>query len=717
MKLKFKYKLQLLIIPLIILPELRIVISKKGAKTIEEFIREKAGTENPIKAALINLEKYSLSVLESDAYKMKQFAAPSIKTGRSLENFDCIKAPCTETCAVGQDVPDYMYYVSKGDVETAYKVILKANPLPSVTGMVCDHQCQTKCTRMNYDDVLAIREIKRFVSENIELEPEIFKEKKDGLTVAIIGAGPAGLSAAWFLALNGFNVEVFETRDFSGGMLYNAIPDFRLSKETLVKDVKRVESIGVKIHYGNSVDRKRFDEIEKSFNYIYIAIGAQKAKMTGLPGENSEGVMDQLEFLSKVKRGADYSQFENIVVIGGGNSAMDAARTAWRATGKEAKVTVLYRRTEREMPADFEEIKALKEEKIEIVELVSPREIIVDDGAVSGLICDRMELGAVDDSGRRRPVKIPGSSFALPCDLLIPAIGQELSIDFMERDMAAADPETLETKRENIFIGGDAVRGASTIIKAVADGRKVAENILKRAGYEYDFDVPIIRKDLSPADYQQKSARRSKGVDIPELDPGNRRSFETVIKTLDLNSAKKEAERCLYCNDICNVCVTVCPNRANISYSATPVEYKIFSVEIINGKFTKKETEMFSVDQKYQTANIGDFCNECGNCTTFCPTNGAPFKDKPKFYLSREAFEAEDNGFYIDSDAIFAKYEGDLEKVTETDGFYLYEKGEVSIKLDKESLMPVAAENIAKGELLSTKNVALMVFLFENVFK
>jgi putative selenate reductase len=364
------------------LEELGSAIRAEKAGNIDEFVVNFAGDsgKNRTLAALINLRRYAGSVADNAAYRRDSKTGESVKTSRPLPEFDCVRAPCIGTCPAGQDIPSYMYYTAKGDYSKAYEVIMRNNPLPNVLGMVCDHQCQHKCTRANYDSSLLIREVKRFVAARNDKRPNLKPEKANGKKVAIIGAGPSGLSAAYFLALEGFAVEVFEPKAFAGGMVSDAIPSFRLTAEAINKDVEYIRNLGVQISYAQKIDRMRFEQLRRNFDYIYVAIGAQGAKKMGIPGEDAAGVIDQLVFLSDVRQGRDVKIGPNVTIIGGGNSAMDAARTALRLVGDQGRVRVVYRRTRSEMPADVEEVKALVDEGIEILELNQPLEIVVAGG-------------------------------------------------------------------------------------------------------------------------------------------------------------------------------------------------------------------------------------------------------------------------------------------------------------------------------------------------
>lgn len=647
------------------------------AKNNEEFILKHNVKNNDVKnAALENLKSYSERVIHNEAYKEPLFFKPNIKTSRNLEAFDCIKAPCVDTCPTHQDIPEYLYWVAQNNPENAYKVILRTNPFPSVLGMVCDHLCQTKCTRVNYDNNLLIREVKRFVTENVKTETELIPNKKNGLTASIIGAGPSGLSCAYFLALAGFEVNVYETKTMAGGMVSDAIPAFRLTKEAIEKDIKRIEKLGVKIHYNSKIDSSKFEELRKSNDYVYIAAGAQKAKAFDIEGSNVSGILDPLNFLSDVKHCKIQKMSKNIAVIGGGNTAMDVARTAFRLCGHDGKVTIIYRRTKNEMPADIEEVKAVIDEGIEILELTAPEKIISENGHAKGLICSKMELSGKDDAGRPKPVKVKNSEFSIYFDTIIPALGQDLDIDFVDVNLLKADKKTYETQIKNVLIGGDAYRGAATIVKAVADGRMAAENIITKASKQKHIQSFATNKNLNFTELSVSRAKRKIGSKHEDI-KGIKKNFDIVVPSLNRDNAVKEASRCLYCDELCNVCVTVCPNRANYSYTLKPIEIQLYKAETKNGKVTIIEDKILNIDQQYQVLNISDFCNECGNCTTFCPTNGSPYKDKPKFYLTSQSFEKAPIGYFISktdsSKTIHFKDNDGIKTLTLQNGNYIYE--------------------------------------------
>lgn len=669
------------------LDNLKIAFKNVNAKSIDEFIIEKAGKQSLPESRIKNLNSYSQEVLEDKAYQKEFIHDPDIKTDCKLSMFDCIQSPCIGTCPTNQNIPDYMYYTTKGDFQKAFQVIMRMNPFPNTTGMVCDHLCQTKCTRINYDNPLLIREIKRFIAEkeyDFTFVPQKLNTK---LTVAVIGAGPSGLSCAYFLALAGIKVKVFENKNQAGGMVSAAIPSFRLTNEASNKDIERIEKLGVNIKYNKHISKKEFADIRNVHDYVYIATGAPESRKFNIEGIESKSVIDPLDFLFRVKEGQDIKLGNNIAIIGGGNTAMDAARTAYRLVGENGKVSILYRRTISQMPADGGEIKAVMEEGMEILELVLPIRINSKNGHVCSLTCIRMKLSGTDSAGRPKPVEIPGSEFDFKCDTIIPAIGQDQKIDFLDPKLLKTEPGIYETKAHDIFIGGDALRGASTAINAIGDGRKAALKILEKAGIDLELVLPKGRKKV---DYQQlmiKRSIKSSVIHVKEISLTERKNFNLVTQSLSENEALAESSRCLLCDEICNTCVTVCPNLALYSYFVDPVKYHLQKLVKTNGKFESVPDGDFVIEQSPQILHIADWCNECGNCTTFCPTSGSPYREKPHLYLNREAFEKDDDCYFLDeyngNPKLLYKKNGHLMQFTESKTEFVFSFDQSEIKLAK----------------------------------
>ncbi|HUW91985.1 MAG TPA: FAD-dependent oxidoreductase, partial [Bacteroidales bacterium] len=648
-------------------------------------------------AALSNLSKYAVEVLHSDAYRRDCLRTPDIKTERGLGSFDCISAPCRDTCSANQDVPDYLWFASTGHFDMAYEVILRTNPFPSVTGMVCDHLCQGKCTRVNYDHALKIREVKRFISEQDEMK--LKPAAANGLKAAVIGAGPSGLSCAYYLRLAGFSVDVFESKPAAGGMVRFAIPGFRLTDDAVERDIKRITDLGVDIRYNSRVDRKAFESLKKDYQYIFVGVGAGAQLSTPLQIEDATttGVIEPLEFLFDVRKSKVTAIGKDVVIIGGGNTAMDAARTAWRLVGDTGRVTVVYRRTINEMPADQGEIKAVMDEGVEIIELTAPEKVLENNGRVRALLCSRMELQGADDRGRPMPVKIKDSEFEIPCDTIIPAIGQRTDIAFASAEDLAADRDTYKTRLEKIFIGGDAMRGASTAINAIGDGRKAAAQIIDDAGIRFSIEIPAGRKNITKRELMIKRAVRLPALQNVEQQRDNRRSFMLVSETMDRETVVREADRCLWCDEICNICTTVCPNFANHGYEITPVRYNLQkAVMSEKGVIEISDDKVFEIKQRYQILNIANYCNECGNCNTFCPSAGAPYKEKPRFYLTISSFNQAEEGYYLanlkNRKNLIFKQKDHITTLTALPDEYIYENDYVVGRFTREEFRLLEAE-------------------------
>lgn len=668
------------------LEEIRLRFREAGARNMDEFIQAgRESSESVTGAGLRNLNRYADQVLSQPAYQKHHSRFTTLKTSRELQPFDCIQAPCIQSCAAEQDIPQYIYHTAQGDFQKALEVILDTNPLPGITGYVCDHLCQLKCTRNQLDSPLLIREIKRFVTERQTDHRPPRPAGSKGIKVAIIGAGPAGLSGAYFLAREGFTVDVYEAKGLAGGMVSDAIPAFRLPDGIIRRDIARIENLGARIHYRTAVDGDLFQALRRSHDYLFLAVGAQQNKRLGIPGEDLSGILEPLAFLSAVRRGEVVPLGPVVVVIGGGNTALDAARTAVRLVGKGGTVIILYRRTRQEMPADGHEIEAALGEGIRLEELAIPQEILGKNGRVKSLKCSRMKLGAVDSSGRPRPEIITGSEFELEVDTLIPAIGQEVVLDFLPAELREADSLSDETGLPGVYAGGDAVRGASTVLQAIGDGQQVARNIIRAAGLPSRVRIDRLDKGLGKIDFLKNSSRRRFGIGPLSTSTTGEPDFNLTSRTLTEEEAMVEASRCLYCDDLCNLCVGVCPNLANISYLVEPVEYRVQQALQAEGKVDLEDLGALRVQQQAQIINLGDFCNECGNCTTFCPTSGAPYQTKPRFYLTRASFEQEEAGYYLEGNTLEFKSADRRESLQLKDGVYAYETAEASALLDRRS--------------------------------
>ncbi|MCP4686683.1 MAG: putative selenate reductase subunit YgfK [Desulfobacterales bacterium] len=678
------------------LDELKKSFSDLGAGSIREFILARARQEADVPgAAYANLRAYAGKTVREGGFQKERFPHENIKTNRELTFFDCASAPCAHTCPANQDVPGYMYYTARGDYGKALQIILRDNPFPNMQGMVCDHKCQGKCTRINYDNPLRIRDVKRFIaSRRPASAPPPERAPANGMKTAVIGAGPSGLACAYFLALAGFEVDVHEAGDCPGGMASACIPMFRLDDESIRKDVAAIEALGVRLHYGEKIDAARFGELKERHDYLYIGVGAQKAVTLGVPGDDARGVYDQLQFLRRVRMDAPMKSGKNVLVIGGGNAAMDAARAARRLAGLGVDesgpgVRVVYRRTRKEMPADAEEIQAALEEGVQLMELAAPRRLVLENGRVKALVCTRMKLVGNEAGGRPKPVEIEDSEFTLDADVVISAIGQRVEADFFPGGELRIDPDTRETSLANVFAGGDATRGASTLIRAIADGKHAAESIINRAAREGKTTPksPGDHRESEDLDQLLKArAFRQYGEKPGEIGLDRRTDFALVSLPMDEATARAEAARCLQCDLFCGICVTVCPNRANVLYTIAPARYKIQCARLKGAEIEIEDLETIHLKQRLQVLNVGNFCNQCGNCVTFCPTSGSPFRDKPTFYFDKETFDAEKNGYYFDESAITAKTDGEEEILRLQDDLLVHETRDVRAELDARTL-------------------------------
>ena len=670
---------------------IKVAFKNTNSKNIHQYILAYSKSKEIKEAALENLMQYASATLSNDIYKKSGPVEPTIKTNIPLKQFNCIQAPCVDSCPANQEIPDYMRHTANDNPNSAFKSILRTNPFPSVLGMVCDHLCQSKCTRINYDEPLLIREIKRYSSEAIQsLSNGDVKPKRLGLRVAIIGAGPSGLSCGWFLNLAGFDVDVLEEKDMPGGMVSGAIPGFRLTNDALNKDIDRIRNAGVNIHYNYKLNRGVFKKLRKEYNYVYIATGAHHARDLDIPGIKTRGVLDPLKFLHDVKAEKKVHFGNNVAVIGGGNTAMDAARTAYRMVGKDGMVTLIYRRTIGEMPADKGEIKAVQEEGINILELISPKKVTVTNKKVSGLECVMTELKDADSTGRPKPVEIEDTNFALSFDTIIPAIGQELHIRFVDHDQLTTKNNSYQTKLKNVFIGGDALRGASTAINAVGDGRNVAHEIMRKARVKPANVFKTNDKEIDLEQLKVLKARREYPVKVPQTSLPDRRNFNLVVSTLKNEEAIKEAARCLQCDKYCSVCSLVCPNHANYTYEAEIGSFPTFEIEILKNEISVIQSGTFKIEQKYQVLNLADWCNECGNCTTFCPTSGSPYKDKPRVYFHKKDFLKNGDGYLVskigEQHQLTVKLNGNVGIFTETWDAFLYEDDICTVVFNKKNL-------------------------------
>ncbi len=474
-------------------------------------------------------------------------------------------APCKATCPAHISVQGYVALVAEGKYKEALELIKEENPLPAICGRVCHHPCESACTRGEVDEPVAIDFIKRFVADldlrsDTRYIPET-KEKKEEM-VAIIGSGPAGLSCAYYLAIEGYQVTIYEKLPVAGGMLAVGIPEYRLPRDIIQAEIQVIQDMGVKLQTGVDVGKDvSVDQLRnEGFKAIFLGIGAQECKALGIEGEDLEGVYPGVDFLRDVNLGKKISLGDRVAVIGGGNVAMDAVRTARRTGSKEA--FVLYRRSFEEMPANVEEIEECEEEGIEINTLVNPKRIIGENGKVKAIECLKMELGEPDESGRRRPVPIEGSEFTLEVDAVIPAIGQESDWSCLGPECACTlsdwgtmnvDPLALQTEDPDIFAGGDAVTGPKTVIEAIEAGKQAAVSI-DRFIQGIDLHKDREKEWAAVQDLRTEGYDRIPRTQMPRLEPSERvESFGEVQLGFNETQAVAEAKRCLACG-ICSEC-------------------------------------------------------------------------------------------------------------------------------------------------------------------
>ena len=520
---------------------------------------------------------------------------PSRKMKKEVPLMDCFVAPCKEGCPIHQDITTYLQLVGEEKYEEAMEVITEKNPLPFITGTICAHNCMSKCTRNFYETPVHIREMKLKAAENgyeALLEklpvPAVTKAGK----AAVIGGGPAGMAAAYFLRKGGMEVTLFEAKESLGGVVRHVIPPFRISEDAIEKDAEILRKMQVDIRCNTKVES--LEELKKQgYTKIVLAVGAP---VQGSLKLESGMPKNALEFLAEFKQtDGKVSLGKHVVVIGGGNTAMDTARAAKRNAGVE-HVYLVYRRTRRYMPADEEELVMALEDGVEFKELLSP--VKLENGQ---LFCKVMQLSDYDVSGRRG-VTETGETVWVPADTVIAAVGEKVPTDWYQANGLAVsekgrlyvDEKTLKTSDDNVYAAGDGLYGPATVVEAIRDGRKVAEAIAGEV-LACDFD--------KLAEEEKVYAKRG------------------VLK--EEQKETKEAGRCLGCSTICENCVEVCPNRANIAIQVPGME-------------------------KHQIIHVDYLCNECGNCKSFCPYSSAPYLDKFTLFETEADMENSKNqGFAV----------------------------------------------------------------------
>jgi NADH-quinone oxidoreductase subunit F len=473
-----------------------------------------------------------------------------------------ISSPCQHTCPLEQDVPCYIGLIAQGKFKEAFEIVLKENPFPSICGRVCHNPCESKCRSGVGGDPIAIRSLKRFLADyarkkEIYIDPKPKKKREE--KIAIIGSGPAGLSCAYYLALKGYRVTVFESLSKPGGMLHVGIPEYRLPRDIIDYEIKRIEKLGVIIKTNSTVGKDiLLNDLKNEYKAIFFATGAHENIKINLPGENTDGVIDAIKFLKDVNSGKIPAIGKRVIVIGGGNAAIDAARVVKRL-GKDVKI--LYRRTREEMPAIKSEVDEAIHEGIDINFLMSPSKILSNGGKIKSIECIKMKLGDIDESGRRRPIPIEGSEFTIELDTIIFAIGQKPDVSYLAEDgelqitkwnTIKVDHETLQTKVDGIFAGGDVVSGPANVVDAIAHGKIAAKMIDKyingqKIARDYHVTRPAIK--VEPVVLSEEEIENLSRPVMPVLSLSKRlKSFKEVELGFSEEQAIREAKRCLRCD-------------------------------------------------------------------------------------------------------------------------------------------------------------------------
>lgn len=623
----------------------------------------------------------------TDNEKVRMSRKSALELLLSNHYADCV-APCKMTCPAGVDVQGYISLINKGMYREAVGLIKEVNPLPAICGRVCVRPCEVACRRNLLEGKgVGIDYLKRFATD-IDFEsgnkymPEV--KPKTGKKVCVIGAGPGGLTSAYYLAKEGHDVDIYEASPHPGGMLRYGIPPYRLPNEIIDKEVESITDMGVKIHYNQKLGGNlSFKDIKTKYDSFILTIGSQNGTSIGCENDKAENVLSGIDFLRNMEMTGQKYDFKGkkVAVIGGGNTAMDCCRTSMRCGAD--KVYIIYRRTEKEMPANPIEIHESKLEGIEYMFLTAPAKVNVDeDNRLKTLSCYKMKLGEPDSSGRRRPVKIDGSEFEVELDIILAAIGQKTDVNFLNdiNDNSdeklivnkwgdiEADKKTLQTSIKNVFAAGDGVTGPATLIEAIAQGRKAAKSChqlitgMPVTGEPYEF---ISKRDnfevQNDEDYKGKYAVQER-EEMPTIDPDKRKNFNEVELGYTKKQALEETLRCLECG--CSVYYTCDLKKYSTEYEAVQTkfsgEYKKYDVdfrhpyiEIDNNKcilcsrcvrickdvvganalgLVNRGFETF-VSPSGSTALTETNCESCGMCITTCPTGAitenVPFKPGP----------------------------------------------------------------------------------------
>jgi formate dehydrogenase major subunit len=571
-------------------------------------------------------------VICTNSTKLKSYRKVRLEQILSDHNADCV-APCVMTCPANIDIQAYLRHAGNGNFEAALQVIKDRNPFPMVCGRVCPHPCEAQCRRNLVDSPVAINHVKRFVADWDMAREQHFMPKKSpatGKKIAIVGAGPSGLSAAYYSAINGHDVTVFERQHYAGGMMRYGIPEYRLPKDTLDKEIDIIKSLGVKIMTKKALGTHiRLEDLQTDFDAVYLAIGSWRATPMHIEGENLPGVWLGIQYLEQVTKQAEVNTGDTVVVIGGGNTAIDCARVALRKGAKNVKL--IYRRTREEMPAEPYEVEEALHEGVEMLFLMAPTSIVMEDG-MKKLNCIRMELGEPDRSGRRRPIPIEGSNFEIEADTIIGAIGQSTNTQFLYNDLPVKlnkwgdieiNGKTSQTSEINIFAGGDCVTGPATVIQAVGAGRRAAEAmhsfLMKGYVHEHHIDYSCSRGSLEDLPkWEFEVMPRLNRAKMPALGVAERvDNFNEVETGLTEDQARKEARRCLKCG---------CTQRYNCDLRREASDH-----DIQYEKPLHERPYIPIVDDHPFIVRDHNKCISCGRCIAACAEVEGP--DVLTFYM------------------------------------------------------------------------------------
>ena len=613
-------------------------------KQLAEICREIPQAWEKDTVDISKLKKFVEKVSDPKGIAGKEFRGQfSAKVGTPLSLFDCYVAPCVEACPIHQPIPEYVALAGEGRMAEALSLIYTSNALPNITGWICDHQCQNHCTRMDYEGPVQIREVKRICAEKgyDEFKKTMWEKPEDPADVkaAVIGAGPAGLAASYFLALAGFDVSVFEKEAQAGGVVRNIIPEFRIPSSAVDKDVEFIRDNGVKFHF--STEKTIAELREEGFEYIFVSVGATASNDPHVGGNGPRE--SAISFLLRSKKGEKIDLGKHVVVVGGGNTAMDAARMAVRTSGVE-DVVVVYRRSMDEMPADREEYEMALQDGVKFLFLSNP------DSVTDGIMkVKKMVLGEKDASGRRKPVE-SGEVFDLDCTYMISAIGEKADLNVLSALGLGEDAK--------VYVIGDTKTGPSTVVRCIASAQsavddaidKVYEEILAEEDDEEECtcegqctcgkgEEEIVEEEIEEED--EEEIRREEDEFFASI--REKKSYTRLSMAKGSSDfLKTEAKRCLECSYYCNKCTEVCPNRANVMIDL-------------------RDTGLF--EDPFQILHLDAYCNECGNCAAFCPHDGGPYLKKFTLFSRPDDFENSTNsGFLAENDQITIRLDGKVVK-------------------------------------------------------